>query len=211
MAAKFLTIIGLLALSQVNGLQVNSEGRIKISAVTTAGCSDTVSFIRDQLAEAYRLYGNFLDVEFIPWGRSTWDGVGEIVCQFGSNDCWANRLQRCVLDMLKDNQDAQVHYMTCEFTTPFPSFLLGSYLCAQAVGVNLIDLDYCVANNHDDLDRAAQIASVEPMEIINFVPAIVFNDSIDQQLHNTARIRLTSMICFALAADPNSGVTDCQI
>ncbi|XP_075975564.1 gamma-interferon-inducible lysosomal thiol reductase-like protein [Anticarsia gemmatalis] len=212
MAAKFVAIMAcLLALTQVNGLQVNSDGKIKLQVVTTSGCGDTVSFIRDQLAGAYELYKDFLDVEFVPWGRSTWDGVGQIQCQFLAADCWANRLHRCALNILKDDQEAQVKYMTCEFRAPFPSFVGGSYACAQESNINLIELDHCVSNNHDELDRQAQLAAAEPMRLINFVPAIVFNDSIDLALHEAARFRLASMICFALAEYPASGITSCQI
>ncbi|KAJ8716758.1 hypothetical protein PYW07_003385 [Mythimna separata] len=210
----FISACLLLVLTQVEaqGVQV-VNGKIKVTIGTSAGCSDAVAFIGNHLAEAYRLYGNFLDIEFVSWGRTTWiDGV--FFCPF--NDCWANRLHRCVLNKLKDNQAAQVHYMTCEFTSPFPSQVQGTYLCAQAVGLNLIDVDYCVAHPGDDLDRKAQEAAVAPMRPvaeggINFVPYIMFDDFPDRATSDEARVRFASMICFALAADPSTGVTSCQI
>lgn len=214
MAAKYLVFIGaclILALKQVSAQEVVNE-KIKVTVGTASGCSDTVSFISNHLVEAYRLYGEFLDIEFVPWGRTQWvDGV--FTCQFREPDCWANRLHRCVLNMLKDNQDAQVHYMACEFSSPFPSFVQGSYLCAQAVGLNLIAVDYCVSHPGDELDEKAQAAAQAPMQpgAINFVPYIMFNDVISRPVHDEARIRFVSMICFALAADPSTGVTNCQI
>ncbi|KAJ8723215.1 hypothetical protein PYW08_003127 [Mythimna loreyi] len=215
MNSVFISACLILALTQVKaqGVQV-VNGKIKVTIGTSAGSSDSAAFISNQLAEAYSLYGNFLDIEFVPWGRSSFsDGV--IVCP--SDDCWANRLHRCVLNMLKDNQAAQVHYMTCEFSSPFPSFVQWSYKCAQAVGLSLIDVDYCNVNPQlDDLDKKAQEAAVAPMRPvseggIHFVPYIVFNDVPDRVTHDEAIGRFTSMICFALAADPSTGITGCQI
>lgn len=200
----------LLAVNLASGLQA-VNGRIKITTGTTSGCSDTVNFINNQLVEAYRLYGNFIDLEFVPWGRTIRNENNQMTCQFGVNDCWANRLHRCVLNMLKENQAAQLEYLACEFSPPYPSFLLGTYQCVVNTGLSLVEVDTCVANIGDELDWAAQAAAAEPMRIINFVPSIHFNDVIDIDLHNEARQRLASMICFALAEDPNTGITSCTI
>uniref|UniRef100_A0A2A4IUP7 PBP domain-containing protein n=1 Tax=Heliothis virescens TaxID=7102 RepID=A0A2A4IUP7_HELVI len=212
MATKHLVLVAacfMLSLTAVSGLQA-VNGRIKITIGTASGCGDTMRFITNQLSEAYSLYGQFLDIEFVPWGRTVWNDNG-FTCQFLENDCWANRLHRCVLDRLKGNQDAQVHYMTCEFTSPYPAFGQGTYICAQAVGVNLIDIDHCVNNPGDELDVAARDASAAPMQAINFVPYIVFNDAIDTDLHFAALSRLSSMICFALSEDPATGISSCTI
>lgn len=206
----FITACLLLGLTQVNGLQL-VNGKIKITIGTASGCGDTVSLFQNHLIETYEAYKEFLEMEFVPWGRTAWNADGSFTCQFQEPDCWANRLHRCALNMLKDNQDAQMHYMSCEFTSPRPSFLLTSYQCAQAVGLNLIEVDYCVNNNGDDLDRAAQVAAQVPMATINFVPYIVFNDVIDVPAHIQARSRLKSMVCFALAADPSTNVSGCEI
>lgn len=211
MAASYLLVTACLILSAsyVNGLQT-VNGRIKITTGTTAGCSDTVSFINNQLMPAYRLYGEFLDLEFVPWGRTIMNATGTF-CQFGENDCWANRLHRCALNMLSGNQEAQLNYMHCEFSVPYPSFLQGSYYCAYSAGLRIVDLDYCVANPGDALDTGAQAAATVPMQIINFVPSITFNDVSDLDIHNQARQRLASLICFALAEDPSTGITSCSI
>lgn len=212
MAGKYCLLVALSFLAVANAQLQVVNGKIKITTGTTSGCSDTINFITQQLADAYEEYKEFLDIEFVPWGRTVRNTDGTLTCQFGDNDCWANRLHRCVLDKLKDNQQAQMDYMACEFTTPFPSYLLRSYQCAAAAGLNLVEVDVCVATPlGDPLDTAAQNAAAQPMQIINFVPSIVFNDDINIELHNAARTRLKSLICFALAELPDSGVSNCQI
>ncbi|XP_004921766.3 GILT-like protein 1 [Bombyx mori] len=198
-----------LACTYVEALQT-VNGKIKISVGTTAGCSDTVNFISQQLKEAYDLYKEYLEIEYVPWGRTRFDN-GQFTCQFGVNDCWANRLHRCALNMLRGNQDAQVRYMQCEYAPPFPSFIQGSYVCAREAGLDLVNLDHCVANVGDELDTRAQAAAAQPMAVINFVPSIVLNDEIDRNRHNEAFRRLPSLICFALLDDPNNDITSCQI
>ncbi|XP_063534774.1 GILT-like protein 1 [Cydia strobilella] len=205
-----LLVLTLLALANAQLQTVN--GRIKITTGTTSGCVHTVDFITNQLAHAYEEYKEFLDIEFVPWGRTVQNADGTQTCQFGPNDCFANRLHRCVLDQLKGNQQAQMDYMRCEFSPPHPSYLQRSYACAAAAGLNLVTIDVCVATPvGDHLDAAAQVAAAEPMATINLVPSIVFNDQIDVDLHAAGRHRLKSVICFALADIPETGVTSCQI
>ncbi|KAM3958447.1 uncharacterized protein ACR2FA_007529 [Aphomia sociella] len=191
------------------------NGKIKITTVTTAGCIHTVNFIGEQLAPTYAIYGEYLDIHFVPWGRTQWHENGTITCQFLQNDCWANRLQRCVLNFLKDDQDAQMRYMNCEFTGTRPAFFHGSYVCAQREGLSLVDVDYCLKNPElDNLDRIAQEASVAPMDPdtgLNAVPAVVFNDVIDPVLYTQARNRLESLVCFALANITGTDVSFCPV
>lgn len=103
-----------------------------------------------------------------------------------------------------------MHYMNCEFTTR-AAFLNRSLLCAQAVGLSLIDVDYCLSTTGDALEGPASQISEQPIVIINFVPFIVFNDDINVLQHNQAIQRLESLICFTLAEDPSTGVTHCKI
>lgn len=211
MASKYWTTLILLSLtiSYTSAAIQTVNGKIKITIGTMSGCSDALNYIT-QFLPIYEDYKQFLEVEFVPWGRTRFEN-GTKVCHFGPNDCWANRLHRCVLNMLTGNQDAQVSYMGCEFTRPRQAFDLGTYNCARAAGLNLIDVDYCMSTTGDALERPAQEASAVPMEIINFVPFIVINDVVDREIHNQAYTRLRSLICFALADDPSTGITHCQI
>ncbi|GBP36921.1 GILT-like protein 1 [Eumeta japonica] len=183
------------------------NGRIKITVITTAYCSDTVTFIQNHLRETYSLYSDYLEVEFLPWGRTQRNVDGSLTCQFGVADCWSNRVHRCALDMLKGNQTRQLEFMSCEFVIPITS----SYRCAQEMGLNLIDLDYCVSSSAGDhLDTAAETASVASVQIINFIPAIIFNnDQPSRDVSMAAFANLRNMVCQALAADPITGVNTC--
>jgi hypothetical protein len=186
--------------------------RIKLTVGTMSACRDTVNFFRDHLVATFEEYEEFLDVEFVPWGRTAVQPDGSLVCRFGVDDCWANRMQRCVLNMLKGNNRKTMDFMTCEFQSRLPGYTFRSYECSESVGLNVVDVDHCVNNpQNDNLDEEARIASIEPMAVINFIPFILFDDVVDRDTSNQARQRLSSLVCLRLAEDPNSGITGCPL
>lgn len=210
MAAKYLLHIACISLSilTINAVQT-VNGKIKITIGTTAGCVDTVNFIHNQLKPTYAKYKEYLELDFLPWGRTRRNDDGTWWCQFSPHNCWANRLHRCALSQLPD-QDAQLSYMTCEFTAPSASWNEGSYRCAHEAGLSLVDIDHCVANPGDQIDVEAERRGTEIIDITDFVPSTVFNDNIDKQLNDDAFSGLETIICFALADDPTTNVDSCQ-
>lgn len=207
----FILISISLGLSYVDCVQT-VNGRIKIFIGLTSGSVNASDFITSQLLPTYALYGNILDLEFVPWARTVRYDNGTITCEFGNNDCWANRLQRCVLNHLQGNQRAQLDYMACEYRAPFPAFQLGSFQCVRAAGVRLAAADFCLNNPQlDTLDEEAEEKGTEPVTVIDFVPSVVINAQTDVSTHWQAFRRLASVVCFALADDPSSGILGCQI
>lgn len=211
MASRLILITIFISISYVDCVQT-VNGRVKIFIGLTSGCPNARNFITSQLVPAYAEYGKFLDLEFVPWGKTERHENGTVTCQFGDNDCWANRLQRCVLNHLRGNPDAQLQYMACEYRQPYPAFQLGSFQCAREAGMRIAAADFCVNNPQiDTLDEEAEAKSTDPIEIIGVVPSIVFNDNIDVSTHWQAFRRLASVVCFALADDSSTGVLGCQI
>lgn len=186
------------------------NGKIKLTMGVASGCSNAMNFIRNQLEPTYAIFYEYMDVEFVSWGRTVKNPDGSMTCQFGPNDCWANRLQRCVQNFLKNDTMAKMRYMVCEFTAPFPSFAGQSFDCARAAGISNQDLEFCVNNPQlDTLDEEAQSKAAEPMRVINWVPFVLFNDVIDVQAHSAAHVNLYSMICQALINDISIPIRNC--
>lgn len=186
------------------------NGTINLRLGTTSGCRHAANFITQQLVPTYAVYKNFLNIEFVPWGRTNRSDDGTLICQFGEADCWANRVQRCVINLLSGNLDAQVQYMACEFTV-FAALRQRSLSCAQTIGLSLIDVDYCVTTTGDKLEAPAEELSTPAIATMNANPFIIFNNNIDFNQHAQALNRLESTICFALAEDPTTGITHCKI
>ncbi|XP_047513666.1 GILT-like protein F37H8.5 [Pieris napi] len=193
-------LVSLLTVAHARVQTVN--GKIKLEIGVTSRCGDAHDFI-NAFAPVYEKYERFLDVEFVPWAR-TQRVENELRCQFGVEDCWANRVQRCVLDALPDRRSA-VEYMLCEFTRPLPAYS-GSYSCARAMGLRLVDVDYCVSTTGEDLDRRYEAKATEPMRIVGFVPYVVVNGVADFALSESVRLGAERVICAALGDDPSTGV-----
>ncbi|CAH2233735.1 jg20357 [Pararge aegeria aegeria] len=177
---------------------------------STGGCRFAQMFMR-QVNSTNSLYGKYLDIDFLPWGRTTRHANGTLICQFGEADCWANRVQRCALSLLSGNQDAQVRYMLCEYSDPLPALEQRSLACAAAVGLKIIAVDYCVSTSYGDrLEGPIEERSRKGMEAIDRIPFIVFNNIVSVDLYNeVVRRGLARVVCNALLADPTTSVTAC--
>lgn len=207
-----ISILFAISITYANTSDVETvNGRIKISVGITAGNTAIGDFLRNHLLPTFEQHRSFVDLEFVPWGKTVRDANGIQTCEYGPHDCWANRFHRCVLNHLTSSA-ARLYYLICEFTAPFPAFAQGSYRCATEAGMRLVDADFCVNNpNRDTLDDVAEAAAAEPVSVIGTVPYVLFNNNISISDSYQAQRRLFSVVCFALADDPNTGFRSCQI
>ncbi|XP_032516865.2 uncharacterized protein LOC116769783 [Danaus plexippus] len=186
------------------------DGKIHIHVGLTSGCRDARGFM-SQIRQTYDLYKDHIEIQFVPWARTIRDGNGNLICQFGEQDCFANRVFRCSLILLKEKPDAQVDYMACEMSSPFPAFSDQSLRCVKNVGLDLDEVNNCLAVNGDKLEVEAEKLAAKPMAAINFVPYIVFNNVIDRDMSFRAFFNLENLVCSALRDDPSTGVKNCKL
>lgn len=110
-------------------------------------CPDSVRFIENQLAPNYEQFADFIDIDFIPFGKSSSlmraNGV-DFTCQHGPYECEGNKIQSCGIREAP-NQDVQVQFVACQmsrdaepsgqivcgkmkFVTPAKFFIHSTYL-----------------------------------------------------------------------------------
>lgn len=75
-------------------------------------CPDGFRFFENQLASTYEIYGDQLNITFVPFGRGFQETDGYFVCPAGPAECYLNKVQSCVLDNL-ETQDEKVAYILC--------------------------------------------------------------------------------------------------
>lgn len=71
-------------------------------------CPDSVNFISMQLAPLYEEFKHNLDINFVPFGKSSSpevSGEQEWMCQHGPDECLGNRIQSCMLAQFPGDQD----------------------------------------------------------------------------------------------------------
>ncbi|CAI2335984.1 unnamed protein product [Caenorhabditis sp. 36 PRJEB53466] len=74
---------------------------IKITLIYEALCPYCQKFIANQLGSVFNQFQGQLILELVPWGNSRIMRDGSFSCNHGQKECDANRLQSCVIDILK--------------------------------------------------------------------------------------------------------------
>lgn len=182
----------------VNGQIVIVSGpqKLKISLYISSLCKDSKRFLTEKFYSAYQELKDYLDVEFIPWGKAKRDEAG-IKCQFGEADCKANKIQSCALHLMGNDQRRQVEYLACEFVNMFST--QGSYQCVEGAGLSGLLVQECAELGLGDaLQRVAeQKTAAIPM---HFVPTIVYSNHFDQQIQDMAFADFRKTTCAFLGA-----------
>lgn len=79
-------------------------------------CPDSIRFIGNQLAPNYEHFANFIDIDFVPFGKSASfarDDRLEFECQHGPAECEGNKIQSCAL-MAAPNSFIQMQFVQCQ-------------------------------------------------------------------------------------------------
>ncbi|XP_077292455.1 gamma-interferon-inducible lysosomal thiol reductase-like [Arctopsyche grandis] len=192
---KFLTLtlfaaVGLLAANA----NVQKETKLKFSFYITSQCRDTINFVTRQLHPTYQELKDYLDVEFVPWGKSRRNN-GSITCQFGPTDCVANKIQSCVLSILGNDQAKQVDYINCEMSNL--SAVQQDYSCAISVGVGADIAKQCFDSTLGDQLQEQAEKKTGTITMV-FVPTIVYNDVYSVQVQNAAFANFKQYACSLL-------------
>lgn len=157
-------------------------------------CKDTQNFITKQLYPVYMELRDYISVEYVLWGKSKYENGG-VTCQFGDDDCWANRIQRCALDGLLGNEDKQMDYMFCEYLTK--AAINKSYECVYNNGLNPQMIDYCINSERGVGFEFEAAQRTIPLQI-TFVPTIVYGGQFEDALSKIAFKDFRSTTCSIL-------------
>ncbi|KHJ85776.1 gamma interferon inducible lysosomal thiol reductase [Oesophagostomum dentatum] len=105
--------------------------RINMTILGEALCIDTMNFFEDQLYPViFKHFNNFLNIDYVPYGNVKIVN-GSMVCQHGFMECFINRYQSCMIDVL-EKQDEYLPLFSCleyklKRRIPFNYALWGCY------------------------------------------------------------------------------------
>ncbi|KAJ6635328.1 GILT-like protein 1, partial [Pseudolycoriella hygida] len=177
--------------------QEEPRNQLHVGVYYNSLCSDTSRFIHDQLVPAYEHLRDYIDLHFIPFGKSFHVDHGDyFLCQFGPDECYGNFLQLCGLNQICRNEQAQVDFVACEMQLPFNRNVTRPQ-CSEASGIDWDEVTHCIEHGFAHqlkLDAGRQthrIARPYP----NFVPTIVYNGTFDQQLQNRSLREFGRVVC----------------
>nr|XP_022910309.1 GILT-like protein 1 [Onthophagus taurus] len=177
---------------------ISQTPRLKMSIYYETLCSDSVNFIKNQLAPNYDAIKKDVDFDLIPFGKATHskklDDDWTFLCQHGPQECNGNMLQACGLKFAA-NQDDKINFVNCVMSAKNPSAKTTTKKCAESNGISWDDLHNCynskvgrelLARNGD------KTYNVQPS--INYIPTIIFDNKYDYYLQNRAMYDLKGTV-----------------
>ncbi|XP_015118814.1 GILT-like protein 1 [Diachasma alloeum] len=162
----------------------STEAVIKVDIYYETLCGDSIRFIKDQLVPAYHGLKDYLDINFVPYGKVKYlqsrPGVLSINCQHGPLEYLGNKAHACALDQIRNlrgertaKQSLAVNFVDCALGRRDPA--TAARQCAATLGLNSID--HCLTSEIGDNLLAAcgyQTRCLNPP--LSFVPTIVVDN-----------------------------------
>lgn len=117
----------LASISIINKNETIPSKMLNLSVYYEAKCPNSRDFFRDHLVPNYRLLGQYLKLDLVPFGKAHLEkrkvpnsirnfapnfGL-EFKCQHGADECWANRIQSCVIGL--KGESIGLDYVNCMF------------------------------------------------------------------------------------------------
>nr|XP_023029316.1 GILT-like protein 1 [Leptinotarsa decemlineata] len=202
---NMLEIILLVCIFYTNIL-LSYQDTVKVSLYYEALCPYSEEFITDQLYPGYQVLGNALTVEMIPYGKAKRKKVNnewKIVCQHGPKECYANKIQACVLG-LNHTQSESLNFIDCVMSTGNPQNKKYAKKCANKNKLSWRDIKTCVTDKQGtQLIEKFGEKTDNLIPKLEYVPHILFNDKFDEVLENDARNDFLETVCKMFTEKPN--------
>ncbi|XP_069693930.1 uncharacterized protein [Periplaneta americana] len=99
--------------------QMQSSSDIKLSIYYESLCPDSIAFFKDQLLPVNKELGNYLNIDLIPFGKSSqWysDNQFQFTCHHGPKECYGNIVHACAVKHFSVPDD-RIAYVGCLMTT----------------------------------------------------------------------------------------------
>ncbi|XP_039286794.1 GILT-like protein 1 isoform X2 [Nilaparvata lugens] len=177
---------------------------LKVTIFYESKCSDSMSFITEQLKPTFEKVGQYLKIDLVPYGNAEHkvsNGTYTFTCQHGPDECRYNKIHSCALKYITD-QNQVVDFISCLMVLKNEDKVLNE--CAKKSNVDLAKINSCSSSHEGDALLAAngdRTHSFKPK--VTWVPTIVFNDKYDDDDQQLAETNLLEAICKKLEPKPN--------
>ncbi|XP_031634103.1 GILT-like protein 1 [Contarinia nasturtii] len=177
--------------------EVFGQYKVHVTIFYESLCPDSIRFIKNQLEPNYRNFEPYVDIEFVPFGKSKsltqGHGVG-FTCQHGPDECSGNKIHSCGLRS-STTQAQQVEFVTCQMSYGSD----GSDACSTQAGLPYDDVVSCYSS---DLGTELQLEAerktkqlAAPRELLAFVPTIIYNHKYDHEKQERSLFEFRNVLC----------------
>ncbi|XP_037049798.1 GILT-like protein 1 [Bradysia coprophila] len=176
---------------------INAQ-KLHVAVYYESLCGDSIRFITNQLNPAYDDLKDYIEILFVPFGKSWRNGGETFICQHGPEECAGNMVQSCTLNALNGpmngNPDGSMAYVACQMA---PGAEQSGRVCAEKVGIDFGFVSQCVNGGlGQQLQYGAEKATHEiAYPYPRFVPTIVYNRRFDQKLQNRSLSDFVGVVC----------------
>nr|WIM01436.1 gamma-interferon-inducible lysosomal thiol reductase-like protein [Limnephilus flavicornis] len=185
---------GILAKSKKNA----SSDKLKVAVYYEALCSDSKSFVIQQLYPAWQNLHDAIRVKLVPYGKAIHnknkDGKWEFDCQHGPRECYGNKIQGCVLRSKELTDGQKFDLIRCLMADRNPDMALQQ--CAGVVNVDASAIESCANGTMGDEILASYGDKTHQLNFnLAFVPTVIFNEKFNQADQDAAMSDLKGVIC----------------
>ncbi|KAJ8985067.1 hypothetical protein NQ317_019750 [Molorchus minor] len=194
--ANFLEVTCSYLTEKTSSCPIASESRsqngwqnVTITVFYESLCPDCIDFVTNQLFPTYKKIGNDLNVDLVPFGNAEMtNATGNLtfVCQHGPNECYANKVHSCAVELYSVEESMEFVY--CDMQSKNPS----SPSNLERVSVS----DLLLAKN------GVRTKSFQPR--VAFVPTVAFDNYFNETLQNNAQTNLEELVCRLLDYQPRT-------
>uniref|UniRef100_U5ENG0 Putative gamma-interferon inducible lysosomal thiol reductase-like protein n=1 Tax=Corethrella appendiculata TaxID=1370023 RepID=U5ENG0_9DIPT len=181
-------------------------------------CPDSARFINDQLYPTAKDFGKFLDIKFVPYGKSTYNTQGSDVlfqCHHGPNECFGNKVHACAIEHIQVDSFQHEHtretlileYVNCLMKlAQFKDAAFPGKRCAQEVGVKNWDVIEQCANSTEGsklLQKNGDLTIALQNSALTNVPTIAFKQTFEADVQRDGINDLRKQLCKKLSPSPD--------
>ncbi|CAG9822492.1 unnamed protein product [Phaedon cochleariae] len=176
--------------------------RLKVSVYYESLCGDSIRFVKNQLFPVYKLLGNALQVDLVPYGKaSSSNESGKLVftCQHGPQECYGNKFHACAISQNSVEESTEFVYCSLSSTEESPASDETLERCSNSSGISWKALQSCYESGRADallIKNGERTSAITPP--LKFVPTIIFNDHFDQTNQDRSLRDLLSVVCELL-------------
>jgi len=171
-------------------------------------CPDSIRFVAEQLYPTYQKLGQYLNIEFIPYGFASYlpDGNGgwDFACQHGPYECTGNLYQACLINALKNDNALLVEVINCIMSDPSPH--TATEKCMEHLGMiagpSFEEIDECHSSEFGENllhDFGVQSETLDPSYY--FIPWITIDNAWNEAEFEASLEDLQGLLCSDRLAD----------
>uniref|UniRef100_A0A0K8R535 Putative gamma-interferon inducible lysosomal thiol reductase n=1 Tax=Ixodes ricinus TaxID=34613 RepID=A0A0K8R535_IXORI len=189
--------------------------KVELVVIYESLCPYSRRLVYSQLRPTYIQLASYINLTLLPFGkarvRTERDGAGHnitrISCQHGENECVGNRIETCVLRVVKQTVTA-VQIVACMSENSSPH--RAGENCATAFGVQWSLIDTCFKEHGEEYELQVAATTWKYKKDVTRVPLVVMDGDQGNYVNYHAQNDMIVIVCNEISALGNKEPKVCR-